>query len=290
MRGRLLLFNLFLTLGYLYGGDLPVEIPGYPKNNLIGTVYQITDFTGSSLEDLEIKGIKTLNERGMIDSEKFYTRQGTVSAVITYYYDTAGRLIEIVGKNPAEIGSWRYEFRYNEKGKLVEELAWSRSRELEGRNLFNYSSKGLLSEKIMYSADNYETIRELYRYDDEGRLSSWLILFPDGKLLKRVDFVYNDIGLVSEELYHNESTYYKKKKYFYNKNLLWERVQIDDFQGENCETTLYFYNGDGKLVEEITRDAKGQIKVYNVITYDHMGNEFSRLDSRGVYSLREIQY
>lgn len=290
MQGKLLFFNLFLTLGYLYSNDLVVEIPGYPKTELIGSVQQITEFTGHTLEDLEIKSIKTLNEQGDIDSEKFYSSEGLISSLITYFYDDNGRLVEIKGKNPSEIGKWKYEFRYNERGMLTEKISWSRSSQLEGRNQFIYTSKGLLSEIIVYSADNYEIMRELFRYDDEERLSTWIILFPDGKLLKKVDFLYNDIGLVSEELYHNESTYYKRKKYFYNKNLLWERVQVDNCRGENGETTLYFYNGDGKLVEEITRDTSGNIKVYNVITYDHMGNVFSKLNYKGIYSLREIKY
>lgn len=290
MQGKLLFINLFLTLGYLYSNDLAVEIPGYPKTDLVGSVQQITEFTGHSLEDLKIKCIKSLNEKGELVSEKFYSSEGLITSIITYYYDDAGRLIEILGKTPNEIGKWKYEFRYNEKGLLTEKLSWSRGSKLEGRNEFIYTSRGLLSEKIVYSANNYETMREVYRYDDEGKLSTWLILFPDGKLLKKVDFLYNDIGLVSEEFYHNESTYYKRKKYFYNKNLLWERVQEDNCRGKTGETTLYFYNGDGKLVEEITRDASGNIKVYNAITYDHMGNVFSKLNSRGIYSLREIKY
>lgn len=281
---------VFFALGFVYGSGAGVTIPGYPVPHLVGSVKKITEFEGTSLENLQVKRVATLNEQGNIVSEELYSDQGGVSVINRYFYNNQGKIQEIVGKTAHDLRKWKYEFRYDEQGKVVEELSWDAYGRLEWRNVFKYSSQDLLAEKIVYAANNAETMRELYRHDDDGRLTAWLVLFPDGKLLKKVEFVYNDIGLVSEERYHNEELCYKQKKYFYNKNSLWERVQTENSGGESEESTLYFYNGDGQLVEEITRDAKGALKARFVITYDHMGNEFSRLDSTGKYFLREIRY
>lgn len=283
----LMMFWVFVSLGAV---EPLLRIEGYPEGRLRGTVKEIKEFTGSSLSDLRISRLIVLNEAGNISSMEQYTASGVVGAKNSYVYDDAHKLVEIVGTRIGEAGQWRYEYRYNQQGQLREELSWTCSKTLEWRNEYNYGRSGLLAEKIAYEGDGAETMRELYRYDQDGRLSQWLILFPDGKLLKQVEFFYNDLGLVSEEVYHNENSVYKRKKFFYNKNSLWERVQTVDRDGKNRETTLYFYNAAGQLVEVLTREESGHLKIRRTMSYDHMGNEFARIDSMGNCLVKEISY
>ena len=290
MKVRAVFCCLCFFQALLYGNGAALAIAGYPVASLAGSVKEIKEYTGSSLENLTVKRIVTLNEWGNVVTEELYTKAGLVSSRNTYSYNEEGLLKEIVGNRSGEAGQWRYEFRYDERGDLQEELSWACNGYLEWRNVYHYNRRGLLAEKVVYQGEDSETMRELYRYTDDGKLAHWLILFPDGKLLKQVDFIYNDMGLISEEKYHNEDSLYKRKRYYYNKNAVWERVQTDNGRGEDEETTLYFYNGDGQLVEKITRNADGGIVLRFVISYDHMGNEFSRIDSSGNYLLKEIIY
>lgn len=290
MKRSVVLLMMFLGLVSLGAVEPLLRIEGYPEEKLVGSVKEIREFTGSSLSDLRISKLVVLNEQGDVSSVEQYTASGLVGAKNIYLYDDAHKLVEIIGTRIDEAGQWRYEYRYNQQGKLREELSWTCDKTLEWRNEYLYGRSGRLVEKIAYQGTDTETMRELYRYDDEGRLSQWLILFPDGKLLKQVEFFYNDLGLVSEEVYHNENSVYKRKKFYYNKNSLWERVQTVDRDGQSVETTLYFYNAAGQLVEEITRKVDGTLKVRRTMSYDYMGNEFARIDSMGNYLVKEIRY
>lgn len=283
----LIMFCVLFTLGAL---EPILKIEGYPEEKLVGAVKEIKEFTGTSLSSLQVNRLIVLNEEGRISSVEQFTTNGLVDVKNIYFYNENNQLTEIVGTRIDEPGQWRYEYRYNEQGQLQEELSWSCDKTLEWRNKYNYGRLGRLVEKIAYQGDDSETMRERYRYDQEGRLAQWLILFPDGKLLKQVDFIYNDLGLVAEEVYHNENSVYKRKKFFYNKNSLWERVQTVDREGKSIETTLYFYNAAGQLVEELTRESSGALKSRRTMSYDHMGNEFARIDSQGNYLVKEISY
>lgn len=290
MRQTVVFLVMFFGYAVVTAMEPLLKIEGYPDEKLLGTVKEIKEFTGASLSSLYVNRLIVLNEKGKISTLEQYTASGLVDAKNVYLYNEDGTLAEIVGTRMDEPGQWRYEYRYNQQGQLQEELSWTCNKTLEWRNEYNYGRRGRLVEKIAYQEDGTETMRELYRYDQEGRLSQWLILFPDGKLLKQVEFSYNDLGLVSEEVYHNENSVYKRKKYFYNKNALWERVQTVDRDGKSIETTLYFYNAAGQLVEELTRKASGALKVRRTMSYDHMGNEFARIDSLGNYLIKEISY
>lgn len=290
MKSLIIFCYTFIWLGFIWGGEWRLEIAGYPSKNLVGSVKQIREFTGSSLGNLVIKRVVTLNENGRMVSEENYCEDGHKISSNFYYYNEKGLLKEIVGTRVNQTGTWRSEFHYGKNGKIREVLSLNTNGEIDWRNEYHYCNQGLLTEKIVYLGRDMESMRELYYYNDEGKIIHWITNFPDGQPLKKVDFVYNDLGLISEERYYNENSIYKKKLYHYNKNLLWERVQIEDGQGEVKEATMYFYNGDSKLVEKITRNEKHDIQEHRYMTYDYMGNIFSQIDSNGCCLLKEITY
>ncbi len=207
------------------------------------------------------------------DSPSIVTHDGSTSVTALATYDAFGRE---VAKTDANGNVTTY--RYNAYGSVAEITYPDGSREH-----FRYSKNGKLVEQI-----DQEGLTIRYRNDVLGRPLSKTYLSADGQTLAEEFFTYSGFDLLTKTDKEGNLTRFfydgvgrKIREEFcskvvdYRYDSLGQLATICKYNGDNTLLMHYKRDAEGRVIEESTTDASGQLLTKIVYAYDEEGNQSS---------------
>jgi hypothetical protein len=112
-----------------------------------------------------------------------------------------------------------------------------------------FDSKGNLLEDARFDTRGNEQKRVAYQYDSNSRMIE-MVEFYSGRQTKKLQYLYNDLGLVTDILQHNiDGTKFTQSKYIYDTkgNLIeerWSEGDADEFSHKQSR-----FDKEGNLLE-----------------------------------------
>jgi len=180
-----------------------------------------------------------------LDSKGKLLSKSMAGENITFSYDAAGRLKEVLRETSKEI------YTYNEQGRVIEEVHLPAKGQHEQTNkyIYRYDLKGRITEKAHYTSDGGFAGKTVYTYDENGDLIETANYVAEKVMYDRWVYKYNDIGNRIEAMnYRANNSIIQKHQYTY-----------DD---RNNRTSVTFYN---------TKDTISS-KQSDKYEYDSVGN------------------
>jgi len=174
------------------GLDYQIIKYSYNKNSKLAKIVR-SDINGN------IEHKRIFKYSGNICNIDIYRDEKHISGKITNKYDSNDNIIETI--------------EYDQKGKIKEKYEY-------------HFKNNLVIEKTKYLSGNF-IYKESYKYDSNKNLVKILKEQPKGKTITNNTYAYdNNWNLIEEQWYDNNPNEYSKKKYFYSKKGVLERVEV----------------------------------------------------------------
>ncbi|PTM59264.1 DNRLRE domain-containing protein [Desmospora activa] len=175
---------------------------------------------------------------------------------VEYDYDAVDRQTAI-----SYNGEKKYSFEYDSNSNITKETDESKSQS----STFTYDDDDKL--KTVKEPNNNQTD---YTYDKNGNVTEQKL--TAGSMTVTQGFGYNG----NNQLTHVKESNKNRAIYTYNEN-----NQVASRKNEDGTISLFYYNGDGDLVEQVVFDKNGEQKESYTYTYDNKGNITRLKDSKG---------
>lgn len=226
-----------------------------------GTNYRIMSFT---YDDMGNMTSKTIRNRG-----------GKVQSQMDYFYDEAGRLVEISGFGYAEVyTTYKTLYFYDVDGNLTREEEYTND---ELHFAMIYDANGNLLEGFSYIAGESHSV---YTYSDDGKLLK-VDTQKDGQPYSGTELFYDDRGnLLREERFLMSQGVRKEltNSYIYDANGRCIRIDFGGYQGEQ-KSEEYTYDDLGRMLSSIYTSDNGEVNAL-YWTYDE-NNNITSISSKG---------
>lgn len=182
------------------------------------------------------------SDENRLMKEELYDSFDEVLEFVSYEYDGEGRIRRVLFTSQGRVRSIR-SYLYDEAGNPVEVAAYSAQEELQNVSRYQYDEAGrkivwqvLDSSRIVLSETRYlwdgevNTRIEIYgadgtledyfekEHDSQGRLVSEVQYSAAGKPEKRVEYIYDESGLVLEKHYRGSGGLYRQISYLNDEN------------------------------------------------------------------------
>jgi len=168
----------------------------------------------------------------------------------THLFDRDGRLTALELLSPKETDSARYAYQYDQQGRLVEEQTFEPDGQVAYRKLFRYG------------------------FDERGRPSVQIAATDTGVLAHAVFFLYDNRGLLSEEVMITGQGVAEKSLYDVRGGLVYNARY---FQGRLMLEATHVYGPLGRLRESRFYGADGALMRKDVYRHDQSGNRVEQL-------------
>lgn len=160
---------------------------------------------------------------------------GTVNSVVHYRYDDRGNLVTMMDSTSSDF----YFYTYDEQDQLIEER-----NETHG-NLYIITSTYLDEEGVRIDSNHNTGYKSVYHLNEDAKVTRWIGLDDEGDT-SRVEYsTYDEQG--------NQATF----------------KAVED--GALVTRKAYRYDDDGKILEELTLDANGDVRDRYAYNYDESG-------------------
>lgn len=181
-------------------------------------------------------------------------------------HELVGPVKSVVTKHP----QFRIIHQFDESGRLVE-MELQATGELHlSHYVFLYDALGRLMEEDTVEADGNILYRKSYRYgqDDHGRESAVVATTEDGALAHADFRLYDDRGLLVEEVAFNGNGLAEKSLYDVQGNFIYTARY---FQGKLVLEASHHYGPAGRIEESRFYNGDGHLMRRDFYRYDEAG-------------------
>lgn len=258
------LVNVGIGQGMLETRPYLFSFTEYDRN---GLTLQQSSFTGDGL--LSEKIIRVYDDKGRVVGEDYYTGEEEPSERNTYELDSGGRVVREV-KKYLDGSTDTTTYSYDENSHLTEKVTLDEEGNRFETAKFTWENGRMVRHEVF---DEEEILTELdeYAYDKEGRVTMHRRQDEDTGENFRMTSTYNEEGLkVADKLLDEEGELIETTRFFYDPagKLIQSAVESD----EKNSTTNYFYDDRGNALgwEEVSDEGDQILWVEHA--YDALGN------------------
>lgn len=197
----------------------------------------------------------------------------------TYLYDSSGKQIEerftdyfTFNEDVIELVLYVKKHKYNSLGEISEIGSYDSYGRLESKIIVSYNANGKRTQASEYNSDG-DPVEKLI-YSDDGNITERWIYNSDGDLKEKRTAIYDRKGNVIETCkYDSNGEMFAREQTLYKRNT---PVEIHRFSKNGLTEKVISNYTNGKIVEQITYLANGDIEFVMVFEYDEMGNMIKR--------------
>lgn len=223
--------------------------------------------------DFDRYSFKEFNKDGFLTFEK------THESELSYYYDSAKRLIRLTEKyNNEDLPSVSYEYTYNQKDSLTKIIYKNDNFERKMEIERDENNRGI--KRTDYVSD---TVQMTFKvdYDKSGNIIKENTYLKKSKPSKLISRTFSNQNLILTENiteFHSYDTLNYKNIYSYNEDSKVIEIKNNFIDETNYTKVIKGYDTDGKLIEEQWIPKGSRNFVVTTQKFDKYGNtiEFSR--------------
>ncbi len=182
---------------------------------------------------------------------------------------------------------------YDEQGKIVLESNKRFWQEIQKEVIYNtkyfYNSGGLLDSSVLFEGEKF-VLKLLYEYDTAGTAIGAVEILPDGNSSFRTKYLYNDKNLKVKEIISNpEGVTYTEKEFFYDEDgKLIEEKGKD--RGAPRYSWVFKYDKKNFLVERKMFDRSGKLVRTNKYENNKQGKIVKETEISAGNTIRIVKY
>jgi len=210
------------------------------------------------------------NSKDSLIEKTFFDTEQNIIYQTNWEYDSNGNKITETSLNSENRIVYRYTWDYNKANKLIEEKHFQ-------SNDYTTSEYDSIGNQIVII--NHEPISlsatKLIKYDDNGRLIEEETI-DESKGSWKIQFSYWGNNKIKEEIMYNTNNLMTLKwGYNYHKNgQVSEKINYDISEGgkETHIAFKYYYDEEGREIDNIYYDAQGSITSQDTKKYNKNGD------------------
>ncbi len=257
--------NPIEIINYRSNGEISSRLIYKYNNDNLRTEYIMYQKLYKPDYEVSYKQSVHYNNKGIKTVEVIF--DGATGYRVTYDYFPNDNLKEIVKYGIGNKVDERWVYTYDGNNQQIN--IYIPDKTLSAIVYKKLDSNGNLLEEKRVGADGKELKKTISKYDLKGREIEASEYFS-GKLLKRLQYVYNNADMLVEVIQHNpDGTKFTQSKYSYDlkENLLeeqWSEGQKDEFSHKQST-----YDKEGKLVETDQYFAPYRYRVLYKYSYEY---------------------